>query len=297
LNSKASKQSVSNALHRKANKHDVESTLSTKADLSAMNVLSQQLDCKMDLEIFEKQITKLLDNRGERNELFLIKEQISLKADMNYFESIQYEFAALKQEIMLKQAELNKDFEAYVMLNNRNIERVNKELENKGNSKDTISRLNDLEIKLNSLWNHAELERSKSEFIESKLSAFASVEEVRIAMKEFKTDFLTKIGEIREDVNKLDKFKAGVDATNDALSQKADAYLVEQFLERKADKVDIESCKNGIEHLNTQVITNEKYEQVNNQLRHALEEISKDMSLKSNIKDVCKLLDLKANTK
>jgi len=223
LNSKASKQSVSNALHRKANKHDVETTLSSKADLSALHILSQQVDCKIDLEVFEKQMTRVLDSRAESNDLFLIKEQLSMKADKNNFDSIQFEIVKFKQELVLKLAELNKDFEAYVLLNNRNNERSNKELENKSNVKETNSRLNDLEVKLNSLWNHAELERSKSESVESKLTAFATVEEVRVALKEFKTDFLTKVGEIREDLTKLDKFKAGVDATNDALSQKADA--------------------------------------------------------------------------
>jgi len=68
-------------------------------------------------------------------------------------------------------------------------------------------------------------------------------------------------------------------------------------LDRKADKEELESFKNGFEQIKSKSITNEQFEQVNKQVRHALEEISKDMSLKSNIKDVCKLLDLKANTK
>jgi len=184
-----------------------------------------------------------------------------------------------------------------VILNNRNTEKVNKELETKLNFKDTISRLNDLEIKLNSLWNHSELERSKLEGFETKLTAFATVEEVRVALKEFKTDVISKVGEINNDINKLDQFKANVDATNDALARKADAFLVEQFLERKADKIQFESIQTGLEQIKSQLVLREQYEQVNKQVRHALEEISKDMALKSNIKDVCKLLDLKANTK
>jgi len=83
LNTKANKQSVSNALHRKANKQEIETVLNAKADTSALNVIAQQVHCKVDLDLFEKQFARLVDARVDREDLFFIKEQLSQKADKN----------------------------------------------------------------------------------------------------------------------------------------------------------------------------------------------------------------------
>lgn len=78
---------------------------------------------------------------------------------------------------------------------------------------------------------------------------------------------------------------------------KADAYLVEQVLEKKANKEDLDKFTGSLEEIKTNKADKEKIEANNKLVKHALEEVSKDMAMKSNIKDVCKLLDLKANTK
>lgn len=109
-----------------------------------------------------------------------------------------------------------------------------------------------------------------------------------------KSDFLSKITDIREDIIKIDKFKAGVDATNDALAQKADAQILEQVLEKKASKRDIELLEKKL--LELPKVDTQPIENVQVKITQALDVISKDMSAKSNIKDVCKLLDLKANS-
>jgi len=75
------------------------------------------------------------------------------------------------------------------------------------------------------------------------------VDEVRDALKEMKSDMLSKITDIREDITKIDKYKAGVDATNEALVQKADAHLVEQVLLTKANKEELEVIVKQLEDL------------------------------------------------
>lgn len=102
--------------------------------------------------------------------------------------------------------------------------------------------------------------------------------------------------EIRDDINKLDKYKAGVDATNEALSLKADAALVESSINLKASSRDVEILKGRIDELYKVKLDHEKYESLHKKIISGFEEMSKDIGLKSNIKDVCKLLDLKANT-
>lgn len=124
----------------------------------------------------------------------------------------------------------------------------------------------------------------------------ASVDEVREALKDIKSEYIDKIVEIRDDINKLDKYKAGVDATNEALALKADANLVENSINLKASMRDYEILKGRVDELYKVKLDNEKYETLHKKIVAGFEEMSKDIGLKSNIKDVCKLLDLKANT-
>lgn len=72
---------MSNALHRKANKTDVEVSISQKADAGILSNLELALQNKVETDLFEKQINHLLDNRVERQDLFALKEMISLKAE------------------------------------------------------------------------------------------------------------------------------------------------------------------------------------------------------------------------
>jgi len=134
------------------------------------------------------------------------------------------------------------------------------------------------------------------ETLDNKLITFASVDEVREALKDMKAEYVDRIVEIREDINKLDKFKAGVDATNDALALKADAALVESSINLKASSRDLEIMKGRVDELYKVKLDVEKYESLHKKIISGFEEMSKDIGLKSNIKDVCKLLDLKANT-
>jgi len=126
--------------------------------------------------------------------------------------------------------------------------------------------------------------------------SFASVDEVREALKDIKAEYIDKIVEVRDDINKLDKYKAGVDATNEALALKADAALVESSLNIKANTRDVEIISGRMDQLYKVKLDTEKYDTLHKKIMSGFEEMSKDIGLKSNIKDVCKLLDLKANT-
>lgn len=98
------------------------------------------------------------------------------------------------------------------------------------------------------------------ETLDNKLITFASVDEVREALKDMKAEYVDRIVEIREDINKLDKFKAGVDATNDALALKADAALVENSINLKASSRDLEIMKGRVDELYKVKLDVEKYE-------------------------------------
>lgn len=87
-----------------------------------------------------------------------------------------------------------------------------------------------------------------------------------------------------------------MDATNEALALKADAALVENSIGLKASSRDLEILKGRVDEVYKVKLDNEKYDSLHKKIMSGFEEMSKDIGLKSNIKDVCKLLDLKANT-
>lgn len=82
---------------------------------------------------------------------------------------------------------------------------MSSDIEHKSDGREHSSRLNDLEIRLNSLNNQEELLKSKIESVDAKVNGCATVDEVREALKEMKTDMLSKVTEMREDIVKLDK--------------------------------------------------------------------------------------------
>jgi len=188
LNTKASKQSVSNALHRKANKSDLNVSLSQKAEVSDLTTLQQLIESKVDMEIFEKQIKHLLETRVERQELFSLKESLSLKVDKNQCDNIFHNIKEIKSDVELKLKELNKQFDNIIQTNNENFERINYDMKHKQDGKEVTSRMNQLELNYNR--HHSEIEVLKSRFdnLDKSIDGRATVEEVREALKELKTD-------------------------------------------------------------------------------------------------------------
>lgn len=102
--------------------------------------------------------------------------------------------------------------------------------------------------------------------MDNKFISCASVDEVREALKDIKSEYIDKIVEIRDDINKLDKYKAGVDATNEALALKADANLVENSINLKASSRDYEILKGRVDELYKVKLDNEKYETLHKKL-------------------------------
>lgn len=54
---------------------------------------------------------------------------------------------------------------------------------------------------------------------------------------------------LKESIDKLDKYKADVDSTNNALTQKADAILVEKHLNNKASAEAVEIVKDQLSEI------------------------------------------------
>lgn len=102
---------------------------------------------------------------------------------------------------------------------------------------------------------------------------------------------------LKESIEKLDRSKADIDSTNNALTQKADAILVEKHLNSKAQKNDLELMRDQMDKIYAQYVDKDVLNININQINSITDGLSKEISERSKIKDVCKLLDLKASIK
>lgn len=81
------------------------------------------------------------------------------------------------------------------------------------------------------------------------MELLVTVDEVREAIKELRNDFSKNIKELKDNVTILDKNKANVESTVEALSLKADADLVEKVLQSKALKEEVVKIKEEVKEL------------------------------------------------
>lgn len=165
------------------------------------------------------------------------------------------------------------------------------------NKIDVNCKINTIESNINEIKTKINMTEIKVDTQETKMETYVTVDETRDAIKELRNDFSKNLYEIRENVTLLDKKKANVDSTIEALSLKADADLVEKILHSKALKEEVNKIKEDVKELTDNRVERENYDLTLKKINSNLEDINKELSLKSNIKDVCKLMDLKANLK
>jgi len=177
------------------------------------------------------------------------------------------------------------------------LDRITDDLNTKMNSAEHINQIKQIESTITDLQSTIGMNGMKIESQQSKLDSLVTVDEVREAIKELRNDFSKNIKELKENVTVLDKNKANVESTVEALSLKADADLVEKVLQSKALKEEVSMIKDEIKELTDNRVERDNYDSYIKKVKNNLEDINKELSLKSNIKDVCKLMDLKANLK
>lgn len=72
LELKASKQSVSTALHRKANKADMEEALSLKLDADLITQINLNVEAKLSSDEFHKHLLHMRETLVDKQELYSI---------------------------------------------------------------------------------------------------------------------------------------------------------------------------------------------------------------------------------
>jgi len=148
LNTKASKESVINALHRKANKNEIEALLKNKVDLEEIQNIISLINNKVDIVDFDK-IRTVIDNKTDKSDLLNINNQLTNKVDFKDHEMLNGLLIEYKKENNKKIEDLDQDID-------RLIENIKKEF---GNINLVINNLDSKKIdlkeldKLNSLIN------------------------------------------------------------------------------------------------------------------------------------------------
>lgn len=235
LSNKASKKSVTSALHLKLNKTDFETYMSLKADQTKVTSIENSLLNKLDTQVFNQYIGKMIDDSMKSNEVNKLKIELENKADYQSVTTIGLNIDTCFNSIDKIKLEYDNKF--------NDINKVIKKLQQ---STEMLDSINEFDKSLKSMFDQFDASKSMCNEMQLKFDSLATIEEVKEALCVHKTEFinnvdknntdmLSQIQELQESIDKLDKHKADIDSTNIALTQKADAILVEKFLNSKVN--------------------------------------------------------------
>lgn len=122
LATKASKDSVINALHRKANKAETDSIIKSKVDIEDFQNLMNSLNNKVDINEFEK-LHSICENKADRSDIISLSNTLNNKAEMKDFEFVNTCYQELKRESTKRLDDFDQDID-------RLIENIKKEFQN-----------------------------------------------------------------------------------------------------------------------------------------------------------------------
>ena len=225
MSSKASKESVINALHRKANKNELDAVLKNKVDVEEIQNFIVSLNNKVEINDLEK-FQSLLDNKADKSEISNINNSLNNKVELKDFELLNSLFKEFKKENSKKIDELDLDLD-------RLIENVKKEF-------GTLNLvLNNLEMK--------KVEYKDIDNLNVLLSKKCDIENLNIGLNSLKKDFYESISQ-----NKLE-FQQNKKKLEEQINEKLD------FIELNLQKVFDDQGKNK-EKINN-LVENQKIEQ------------------------------------
>jgi len=122
--------------------------------------------------------------------------------------------------------------------------------------------------------------------------------------KKVQKDFFEKSEETRQDINQILKTfeadilrnmdkKVNISEISNLLALKGDINHALMILENKANITDIDNLKDTVDNINKELINKidyDKFENIINDTRIALDDIQKDLMMKANIKEILNLL-------
>jgi DNA repair exonuclease SbcCD ATPase subunit len=117
-------------------------------------------------------------------------------------------------------------------------------------------------------------------------------------LQELKEEQRGKVSRVEADLFKQIDRKVNISDFNVALNEKADSSYVSRLMTNRVSADEVTALRREVEIAKDELSLKASQEELDSHIistRGALEEVGKDMLLKTNIKDLCSLLDLKAN--
>jgi len=148
-------------------------------------------------------------------------------------------------------------------------------------------------------------ERKELQEFSKDLREKVNLEEVRNALSTSKAETARRLVELSEEqqlqwreISKELELKVNKDELQAELGKKVDKCFVESLYEQKANIADIEIVRSRLGNLQAEVNKKANVDEFNTQsiyVKESIEVIKREIGQKANIKDVCALIDIKAN--
>lgn len=129
MSTKASKESVINALHRKANKNELDTLLKNKVDLEEIQNVFNVLNNKSDISDLEK-LRAMMDLKADKNEVLNINSILNYKLDTKDFDDQNKSLAELTKETDKKIDDIDKDIDKLIENIKKEFGNINKVINN-----------------------------------------------------------------------------------------------------------------------------------------------------------------------
>lgn len=314
MTTKANKDIVINALHKKANKSDVDMTLSKIIEENVTPINNRVNDIDTDID-------RMIDN---------IKKQFgsltsSISNDMNDVNKKIEEVKVSNEKI---KNEMSSVIKGYDDKHNMILAEIEKRVDSKiGNIKGSIdNEINTISNDINTMSKALSKSASKNDIdvindkINSMSSSMRNVSNNRCDMNEIKmnvdtmlTEYEKKIDDKLNDIHQytqeyiknfdnditllLDK-KANLSEMNQLLSAKADSSLINSLLDNKVTKTQFESLSLTVEKMSQDFLNKidyDKFDAFVSSTNTTLSSIQKDLMMKANISESMSLLKEKAD--
>ena len=289
-----------------------------KGDANDLEVIKATLDRKADIEKTGNELveTKLAAGEGIKQvnsrvdvmvkKLDELKSVIETNVESNYTD-----YAKLKEQLHTVSEDTRRSLER----SSKNLDSATTQL--KSTTQEEVLQLKKTIVEIRK--EIEELDQKKSDreevtelnanFVEL-LEPKAAVVEVQKALTESQTDIAQKLTELKGDLSKelrtlkttvqaqLDQ-KANISDVTSTMNTKADKVEVQEVLQLKANATEVEEVKTSVEAVLAEVekkVDAKSYMEQASNTKSQLEDLHKELTLKSSIKDVCTLVDAKANT-
>ena len=299
-------------------KEQVQTAINKKPESRDLDKLTNLVNNKLDLEQMGETLTSMKNEIYEdlvilKNEINMQRTYIDESLNERFHKTEQQrdeEITRITERLKILMEDRQNDIEETAKFVKQLTANTRKDME-----KDLIKLLEDFENMRKTMEELLSKKLDKKELIEFRgkvskdLEQKVDLSEVQAALNSSQSDISSRFIEFKEEIKTvirgheneifgLMNKKANVSDVNSALSTKADSNLVQSLINQKLNISEYDEIRKLVERIGKDV--DEKpnlrdYEKQMTILQSTIGDMSKDLLLKANIKDVCTLLDTKSS--